>query len=485
MSQSVFMGKIDRIFLYKIIAGASFLLLSFMQLLHIRTMYNLENTRYNSEEKQNLKIAYEKSIVNDKLFPGGQKVVDHFIYRNYDKLAVLWQRDKPAYHLFAKTICDSLLKELRNKNTLDSLLPSILKKNNVTTKHSYALFLQSLDIAFLPSQYAPFYDRYTDSDPSAKTKEQKMGALLGGTLTNINGTNLISGLIVSSPTVPSYRIGFALHGESTDRLWQITLRLLPTILISIFSIIAVLLIFLFTLINWQRQRKVSEMKSDFINTITHEFQTPLTAIIIANKTIENENNRLENPQLSSLSGVIKRQTERMNVLIKQVIESSQEHGFTLHMEPDRINLVIEEILADYQLNIKEKNIQLLFEPTTDNDKALIDKLHFTSVVLNILDNAVKYTHKAQKKIIITTASVNHKLLLLSIKDNGEGMSEKVRRNMFTRFYRDPSLTRTNEPGLGLGLYFTKQSLTAHGWKYEVKTKQDIGTEFLIYIPTIT
>ena len=258
--------------------------------------------------------------------------------------------------------------------------------------------------------------------------------------------------------------------------------MLPTLLVSVVSILAVLLIFLYTMINWQKQKKISEAKSDFINTITHEFQTPLSAIIVANKTIENENGMLGSEKLSFLTGVIRRQTERLNILTKQVANSSTDQGIAISAGEYRMNDLMDELLSDYQINLQGKNTELFFTTKASEDRVLLDKTHFTSIITNLLDNAVKYNHKPQKEIHITTFNPNEKTLTLSICDNGNGMSEKVRKNIFARFYRDPSLTRSNEPGLGLGLFFTKQSLDAHQWKHEVKSKEGVGTEFLIHIP---
>jgi two-component system phosphate regulon sensor histidine kinase PhoR len=313
---------------------------------------------------------------------------------------------------------------------------------------------------------------------------ENVGAKVGGTLEKVNADNQITSLIVSAPMDHSYRIKFSLHADSPDRLKHIILSMLPNILVSIFSILAVLVIFLLTLINWQKQKKISEAKSDFINTITHEFQTPLSAIIIANKTIENENEQLASERLSFLTGIIRRQTERLNILTKQVAGASTDHGIALSLSEYKMNDLMDELLSDYQINLQGKNTEIFFTTKASKDDVLLDKTHFTSIITNLLDNAVKYNHKPKKEIHITTFNSIDRTLTLSICDNGDGMSDKVRKNIFTRFYRDPSLTRSNEPGLGLGLFFTKQSLDAHKWKNEVKSKVGIGTEFLIHIPLL-
>jgi two-component system phosphate regulon sensor histidine kinase PhoR len=445
-------------------------------------MYTLESNRYYLEEKNLLKADYEKCITNDKLFPGGSAIIDSFMYRNFNQLEQHIKTDEKSYKALCKKICDSLFLALNKANNMDSLLAVIKQRNNITTGLEYALLLQSIDIAFEPNHYIPFYSSDMDSVLSSVPFVKDHGAKIGGTLEDINPTTQTSGLIVSSPIGRTYRSGFALHCDTPDRLQKIILQILPTIIISLITIVAVLLIFLVTLINWQKQRKVSDMKSDFINTITHEFQTPLAAIIVANKTLENESQSLVNQKLHFINGVIKRQTERLNMLVLQVQKTTQAEMATLNLAEHSVHKLLAEIVTDYQLNIQDQNTTLVFEPGASKDYVLLDKQQFTSIIVNLLNNGIKYNQKPQKEVRITTANHDSRTLAIAIKDNGEGMSTQVQKNMFTRFYRDPSLTRTNEPGLGLGLYLTKQSLDAHGWQYAVTSKEGVGTEFTIYLP---
>lgn len=476
------MKKIDRTLLYKILAGVGFLILCFTQLLHIRSMYNVESRNYNLEKKGSIQADYQKSIANDKLFPGGRRIIDSFLHYRMDTLEKLAATNREAFRTYAGTLCDSLFLALHQANNMDSLLSVIKEKNKISADLQYALVIQNIDLAFKPNQYVPFFMANGETSYSTVPHIKNVGVKIGGSLKEVSPDNEMVGVIVSSPDGRSYRIRFTLYCDSPDRLKNIILSMLPTVLVSIFSILAVLTIFLLTLINWQKQKKISEAKSDFINTITHEFQTPLSAIMIANKTIENENGFLRNEKLSFLTGAIKRQTERLNILTKQVAGTSTDHGIALSTGTCRVNELMDEIISDYGLNLQGKNTEIIFIERASADEVLLDKPHFTSIIINLLDNAVKYNHKPKKEIHIGTANPNEKVLALSIRDNGDGMNEKVRKNMFARFYRNPSLTRNNEPGLGLGLYFTKQSLDAHKWKYEVKSKEGMGTEFVIFIP---
>jgi two-component system phosphate regulon sensor histidine kinase PhoR len=457
-----------------------------VQLLHIRNIYKLEEEVYSIDEKKIIKTDYEESITNDKVFPGAVKIIDSIIYRNFstlERLAV--NNDSKEFKALSDRVCDTLFSALRVNNNMDVFLDSIKRKHHIDTAITYALFVERIDIAIQPNHYYNVFNNSAEVANGSFPYEQNAGALIGGSLERHDPQTLTSSIKVSAPTAHSYRMNFALYCDRPDRLQKIIYATLPQTSLSVFSIIAVLVIFFLTFSNWVRQKKMTEMKSDFINTITHEFQTPLTAIIIANKTMEHENKTLKSQKLSSLNTIIIRQTERLSVLIKQVTETSSEKPIQLVLTECNVNRLLEDIIADYQLNILNTSTTVVLDNKADNDRVVLDKLHFTSIVLNILNNGIKYNQKEYKNILVTISNRSGDTLILSIQDNGDGVSNKVRKKMFSRFYRNPSLTSTQGPGLGLGLYYTKQCLDAHNWKYEVKSKEGIGTEFIIYIPLFT
>jgi two-component system phosphate regulon sensor histidine kinase PhoR len=478
------MFKGNRIFLFKIIAIICTVILCLVQLIHIRNIYKLEEKVYNIDEKKIIKTAYEESIVNDKVFPGAVKIIDSILYKEFDNLATFALHNTDAFKNLSARLCDTLFKSLNEANNMDAFLDSIKKKHNLSANLEYALFIEHFAIAIEPNQY---FTLFSSTEPDYKTTVpylQHHGARIGGTLKTYNPQTLASALKVSATTARSYRMNFALYCDRPDRLQQIVYKTLPQTMLSVFSIIAILTIFFLTFANWIRQKKASEMKSDFINTISHEFQTPLTTIIIANKTIENENHIIKSQKLDNLHNIIKRQSERLTILMQQVIETGGEKPVRLVLEKHHINNELEEIISDYRINLDLANTNITFENKTEEDLVLLDKLHFTSIILNVLDNSVKYNHKPLKEIVVTTYAKNSQTLAISIKDNGDGMSSKVKRKMFLKFYRNPSLVTSNAPGIGLGLYHSKQCLDAHGWDYEVISKEQIGTEFIIYIPIV-
>lgn len=476
------MHKKNNVLLYKIIATCCVIMLCGMQLLHVKNLYKLENEKFESELRKNMKVGYEKTVVNDKVFPGGVPIIDSVIYTHYDSLHKLRETDTSAYNLFAEKVCDTLFERLAAKNNMDSIFEKLKVANGACEDMTYALLVEALELASAPNVYHNMFEKTPQGRKTGKVRVDESGARVGGTLNSLNQQNLISSIKVTSSSARSYKIAFALYGDRPDRFREVFLKMLPEASLSILSIIAILLIFLFTFNNWVKQKKLSEMKSDFINTITHEFQTPLTAIMIANKTIENENAETSNDKITALNNVIRRQTERLSTLVKQVAETSDEKAIVLNFVPCHVNELLDEILSDYRLNISGSEATVTLVKEAKNDNVLLDRLHFTSIILNLLSNAIKYNQKPVKEITITTALANVDTLTISIKDNGEGMSDEVMRNMFDRFYRNPSLTDAYQPGLGLGLYYTRECLDAHEWQYKVYSKAGKGTEFIIYMP---
>ncbi len=478
------MFKTDRIALYKIIAITCTVILCLVQLIHIRNIYKLENQVYNIDEKKMLKSGYEESIVNDKLYPGATKIIDSILYKNIELLEDYSKKNNDGYKIVIEKIFDTLFNELRLHNNIEGVLKEIKSRNNITTDINYGLFIEQIAISRESNKYHIIFDKADNNAHYTAPFIKNTGIKIGGTLNIFAPQTLISSLKVSTETAHTYKMGFALYCDSTDRLQKIIIHTLPQTSLSIFSILAVLTIFFLTFANWIKQKKMSEMKTDFINTITHEFQTPLTTIIIANKTMEHENIVLQNHKLASLNTILKRQTERLSVLIKQVTQTSGEKPINLILYEHSIKELIEDIVEDYQLNITDTDVVVEFLNEATNNTAVLDKLHFTSIVLNIVNNGIKYNNKKNKKILITLKDGDSNTVILIIKDNGEGMSKKVKKKIFSRFYRNPSLISSNGPGLGLGLYYTKQCLDAHGWQFEVQSKEQTGTEFIITIPVV-
>ena len=223
------------------------------------------------------------------------------------------------------------------------------------------------------------------------------------------------------------------------------------------------------------------MKSDFINSITHEFHTPLAAIIVANKTMQNEKIISNKDSIMPLTEVVQRQSERLRVLISQVLEITTMNKIPLQKEEQSIHHLLEEILLDYRLKLSGINANFNLHKHATHDKVMLDKFWFTTIFLNIFDNAIKYNHREGKEITVTTME-DRKGVSITVKDNGIGMTPEIRKHAFEKFYRNMKSNHGQVKGLGLGLFYVKQAVDAHGWKVELNSTEGEGSEFIISIP---
>lgn len=465
---------------YKVIALVSFLILISVQFFLVFNTYKLENEHYYFAKKNKINELYGASIRNDKVYPGGAAIMDRYINGNMKKFELLYKTNKHQFAIFKQKVCDSLFTDLRKFNNLDSLMGAILRESKIENSFKYSSAIQRIDVAFEANNYISIFNKntfYPLIDSSIQTKD---GIDIAGKLMVRNPQNLITPLTVSSNVDYSYQVSFSLNGEPANRRFDILKLMLPTFLLSFFSILSVVFIFYITFKNWVKQKKLSEMKSDFINSITHEFHTPLAAIIVANKTMQNEKIIGNKESLFPLTEVIKRQSERLKMLISQVLDITTMNQITLHKKEYSLHHLLDEILLDYRLKLTGTNIVLTLQKNASKELIELDEFWFTTVLINIFENAIKYNDKELKHISVSTLN-DKKSVVISIVDNGVGMSKETQKHIFDKFYRHSKNLNGEVKGLGLGLFYVKQAIEAHNWKIEIESNPGEGSIFLITI----
>jgi len=466
---------------HKIIAVVSLLVLSSVQFFLLYNTYELKNDHYYLRELGIINTDYTAAIRNDKIIPGGQRILDGYIYRNMQELERLYHEDTPGFNLLKQKLCDSAFTSLRKASNIDSILQGIIKKHNLHRQLEYALLVESIDIAFQSNKYVSLYNKREKYDRIDPAIQHPYGIRIDGTLQDISGNNLATFLAVTSPMDHSYGASFSLHVDIINRRLAILKLMMPTFLLSLVSIAIVVLLFFITFRNWLRQKKLSEMKSDFINSITHEFNTPLSAIIVANKTMQNEKIISNKESIRPLTEVVQRQTERLRTLINQVLEITTMNKIPLQKEEQSIHRLLEEILLDYRLRLSGVNANFCLQKHAVRDNVMLDKFWFTTIFLNLFDNAIKYNTRMDKQIAVTT-DADRKGITITVKDNGIGMPPEIRKHAFDKFYRDMKNNNGQVKGLGLGLFYVKQAVDAHGWKIELFSTEGEGSTFIISIP---
>jgi two-component system phosphate regulon sensor histidine kinase PhoR len=413
--------------------------------------------------------------------PGGQHIIDSFLVPNTHLLEQLYKNDRPAFDILKQKICDSIFTTLIKHNNADSILAAIIRAHHFHHDLEYVLLIDDISLMFGDNKYVNLYNRSDKYPLITSSIQTKDGIRIGGALLEPLPRNQVIGIAVYSPQAYSNRVGFGLYIDIRNRRATILRLMMPTFLLALFSILSVVFLFFITFRNWMRQKKLSEMKSDFINSITHEFHTPLSAIIVANKTMQKEKIISSPENLQPLIEVVQRQALRLQALISQVLDITSLNKISLNKEEHSLHHLLDEILLDYRLKLTGANVRFSLQKDAEKDLVPLDRFWFTTILQNIFDNAIKYNNGEQKEITVTTFD-DKKAVCISIRDNGIGMAKEIRRQVFDKFYRFAGPKSNTVKGLGLGLFYVKQAVDAHSWDIDIVSEEGEGSTFIISIP---
>jgi two-component system phosphate regulon sensor histidine kinase PhoR len=231
-----------------------------------------------------------------------------------------------------------------------------------------------------------------------------------------------------------------------------------------------------------RQKKMSEIKNDFINNMTHEFKTPLATISLAVDALRNEKVLANKEKLQYFSAVIKEENQRMNKQVETILQAAlmDRQEIQLNRKNIHVHEMIHAALDNFGLKLEEKNGRVELILNAKNDLISADEVHFTNLIANLVDNAVKYS-KDNLHVKVYTQS-NAKAVQIKIEDNGIGMSKETQKRIFEKFYRAHTGNLHNVKGFGLGLSYVKTMIDAHGGKIKVDSTLGRGTTFTIEMP---
>ncbi|TAF69200.1 MAG: sensor histidine kinase [Flavobacterium sp.] len=256
-----------------------------------------------------------------------------------------------------------------------------------------------------------------------------------------------------------------------------------TVLSIIFTLI-ILIAYTSALNQLIRQRQISEIKTDFINNMTHEFKTPIATINLALDAIRNPKIIEDKDKVFKYLEMIREENKRMHAQVENVLRISklEKKELDIIKESKNVEEVIEDAIEHVNLILEDREgkIDLYFEASRTT--VLLNDFHFTNVIVNILENAIKYT-PGIPKIDIYTENIKD-MLLIKVKDNGLGMSKLAQKRVFEKFYREHTGDLHNVKGHGLGLAYVKQIVEDHNGQVYVESEKGKGSTFIIKIPLI-
>jgi two-component system phosphate regulon sensor histidine kinase PhoR len=251
---------------------------------------------------------------------------------------------------------------------------------------------------------------------------------------------------------------------------------------AIFFTLMIIAAFYVTVNALLRQKKLSEIKNDFINNMTHEFKTPLATISLAVDALRNEKVVQDREKSGYFTGIIKEENRRMNKQVETILQASllDRQEQQLNLRSLHAHLVIQEAMENFQLQLEGKGGKSELQLNAKSDLIEADEVHFMNLITNLIDNAVKYS-KENLLIRITTHSTARSLVI-RIEDNGIGMSKETQRRIFEKFYRAHTGNLHNVKGFGLGLSYVKTIVDAHRGKIKVESTVGKGTIFTLEFP---
>ncbi len=244
----------------------------------------------------------------------------------------------------------------------------------------------------------------------------------------------------------------------------------------------ILFVFIAAVFQWIKQKKISEIKSDFINNMTHEFKTPIATINLAVEAIKNPKINSDQEKIIRYANMIRDENNRMHAQVENVLQISKldKNELDLKMEEVNIHEIIEDAIAHVDLIVSDRKGSITTHFDLKITELMASEMHMTNVIVNILENASKYSPEVPIIDIYTRERNNQ--IEIAIKDCGAGMSKQVLKQVFDKFYREPTGNIHNIKGHGLGLAYVKKIVELHKGTVHAESEVGKGSTFYIHLP---
>lgn len=255
---------------------------------------------------------------------------------------------------------------------------------------------------------------------------------------------------------------------------------------ALFFTVVLCVTFMFTIYIIFRQKKVTELKNDFINNMTHELKTPISTISLASQMLT-DNSVSKSPQmLQHITGIINDETKRLRFLVEKVLQISlfEEQKGTMKTRELDMNELLTGVVNTFALKVEKNDGTLVTHLDATRPIVLADEMHITNVVFNLLDNAVKYKRTDEALRLTVRTWNDHDKFCLSIQDNGIGIKKENLKRVFDRFYRVHTGNLHDVKGFGLGLAYVKKVIQDHRGSIRAESELGVGTKFLIVLPLL-
>jgi two-component system phosphate regulon sensor histidine kinase PhoR len=371
---------------------------------------------------------------------------------------------------------------LRDYSTMDDISRIFYKKDYRSAYKNYPVYKRISNeevLELLESQFSlsgidtPFEYAIYDKDLSTKVRSDNFEKSVETTI----------GIPVFLDN--ESRSNFRLYVDFPERKKYLLSTILTMILLSVIFTSIIIVAYSSAIYQLIKQRQISQIKTDFINNMTHEFKTPIATINLAIDSIRNPKIIGDQEKVMRYLSMIKDENKRMHAQVENVLRISKLEKNELNISKERleINDLIYDAITHVELLVEDRNGYVRTHLNADKSSVLANETHFTNVIVNVLDNAIKYSDE-EPKIDVSTENVGNSIII-KISDQGNGMSRQVQKKIFEKFYREHSGNVHNVKGHGLGLAYVKRIVDDHQGHISVESEKGSGSTFVIKLPLIS
>ena len=254
---------------------------------------------------------------------------------------------------------------------------------------------------------------------------------------------------------------------------------------AIIFTLMLLIVFIFTIWSIFRQKRLTEIKNDFINNMTHEFKTPISTISLAAQMLRDPSVAKSETMFKHISGVIVDETKRLRFQVEKVLQMSMfdRKAATFKRKEVDANVLVQDTVNTFRLKVEASGGKIDAHLDAENAIVFVDEMHFTNVIFNLMDNAVKYKAEDRElNLVVATRNESDDKLVITIADNGIGIKREDLKKIFEKFYRVHTGNRHDVKGFGLGLAYVHNVVKALGGSIHAESEYGKGTKFIITLP---